>query len=393
MCQIFMIKRGLLLCSVFFISSYSLLSAQESSQFYFSSLQTLKKKIARTESEMKSLKKNVDQAKNKLSSVESDLKRLKVDESNSVESLKSLASHIDSLELQKQDIAAQLALKQDSFSSRLTNMYKSRRKLSSISFLLVSSELNSFYRRADYLKRLVENDNEQLQEYRLLLETLALTSQDLENLKKEEEDTQKRLTGIRKDLLPRQLEAARLVKELSDSVRKKQEVLTSYKDEERELEEIVQKITGGDKSKEEKAPSRVPSAGFKVASLPKPVDGGTVIQHFGKQKHEEFSDVIFVKGIEVAVSEGAAVRVVAAGTVVFSSELPGFGNVIIVEHPGEYYTLYGRILPEKVVDDVLQGGDLIGRTSSPDAKGRNFYFEIRKEGKPLNPEKYLAKYQ
>ncbi len=380
------------------ISGFSSLFAQDAADMsstgkYAGELKELKKKISRIEHEMRSIKKDSEQAQAKLTVVEGELAKLKKDEGMSVQSLASLLTQIDSLELQIQDITSQISLKKDSFSNRITQMYKSRRKLTSISFLLISSELNSFYKRADYLKRLVENDNEQLQEYKILLETLSLTSFDLDKLKLEEEETQKRIANIRKDLLPRQLEAARFVKELSETIKKKESVLLSYRKEERNLEEVIQKITGGVRKAEKKTQGVPASPGFTSGSLPFPVEKGTVVQHFGKQKHDEFSDIIFVKGIEVATIEGSSVRAVSNGTVVFNSELPGFGNVLIIEHPAEFYTLYGRIVPEKFIDERVEAGDIVGRTSVPDIKGRNFYFEIRKEGKPLNPEKYLVKYQ
>jgi murein hydrolase activator len=384
---------NLIVCFLLLLPAFTLAQTGESAGKYAESLKVLKKKITQTEREMQFARKEAKEAKARLAGVEEELEKLKKEESESVALLKSLSVQVDSLELQIQDITDQISLRKDSFSRRISQMYKSRRKLSSISFLLVSTELSSFYRRADYLKRLVENDNEQLQEYRILLDTLSRTSSDLEDLKVREEKTQSRIAGIRKDILPRKLEAARLLKELSDTIRKKEQLLKSYHEEERELEEIIQKITGGVKKTEDRFPHLPVDSAFVSAALPFPVEKGTVVQHFGKQKHDEFSDVIFVKGIEVATIEGSSVHAVSRGTVVFNSELPGFGNVLIVEHPGEYYTLYGRINPEKFIDETVEAGDILGRATTPDQKGRNFYFEIRKEGKPLNPEKYLVKYQ
>jgi septal ring factor EnvC (AmiA/AmiB activator) len=377
---------GFILCGI--LMTYPLY-AQNSTVEYSSALAELKKKITASETELTLLKKNSQDAQDKLSRVEKELEDLKNEEKRKREGLLILGSQIDALTFQIQDIQDEIKIKKESFGNRVSHMYKSRRKLSSLSFLLVSTELNSFYRRADYLKRLVNNDNEQLQEYKILLETLTLTTRDLELLKEEEESAQDRLQKIKSELLPRQLEAARLFKEVSNNVKKKEKLIVSYKQEERELEEIIQNLTGGRRSSE---PSSPPSVSFRNGSLEFPVDG-TIVQHFGKQKHDEFSDVIFVKGIEVASLENKPVRAVADGSVVFSSELPGFGNVIIVEHSGGYYTLYGRIIPEKLVDEPVEGGGVIGRTSKPDNRGRNFYFEIRKEGKPQNPGKYFANYK
>jgi murein hydrolase activator len=394
--RVFCIKRvksiTLLLCSAFFLSSIFInqsLYAENSKTKYLNNLGELKKKISASETELSSLKKNSENAESKLSKVEKELEDLKNEEQKKRDVLKTLGTQIEALTFQIQDIQDQIEIKKKSFGNRVSHMYKSRRKLSSLSFLLVSTELNSFYRRADYLRRLVNNDNEQLQEYKILLETLTLTSRDMELLKEEEQGAQDRLLKIKSELLPHQLEAARLLKEVNSNLKRTEKLLITYKQEERELEEIIQNLTGGQRTSEPLIP---PSVSFRNASLEFPVQG-TVVQHFGKQKHDGFSDIIFVKGIEVASLENSPVRAVADGSVVFSSELPGFGNVIILEHSGAYYTLYGRIIPEKQMNESVEVGGVIGRTSKPDNRGRNFYFEIRKEGKPQNPEKYFANYK
>lgn len=359
---------------------------------YSEKLDGIKKRISSIQTEMDNLKEESQKARSGLSNVESELEALKKEEFETKESIELIENKIISLEFQKNDILKQIESKKHAFSSRLTQMYKSRRRLTSISFLLVSSELNSFYKRADYLKRLVVNDKEQLEEYKILLQTLSLTSLDLDKLKTEEAESIRRIYNIQKSLEPKKLEAAKLVKKLSDSFKKKQNTFNELRDEERKLEKLIQSITQKSEQSSAEKKTKAPDE-FLGGKLLFPVQKPVIVQHYGKQKHEEFSDTIFVKGIEVGTMEGGEVRAVSRGKIVFNSELPGFGKVLILEHLGDYFTLYGRILPERSINDLIEVGEVIGRTSTPDSKGRNFYFEIRKEGKPLNPEKYLVKYQ
>ncbi|HMO16677.1 MAG TPA: peptidoglycan DD-metalloendopeptidase family protein [Oligoflexia bacterium] len=355
-------------------------------------LKQIRIRIQQTEAELKGLKKEASLTSEILEGLNVELKKLRKEESDSVQMLGSLASQIEGLGLQINDVNEQIVLRRVQVKERLSSMYKTRRRLSPLSFLFLSSGVQSFYRRADYLRRLVVNDGEQIAEFEMLLETLRSSTEEFALLKKEEEKTLKRVREARELIAQKQLEQARVSRELVKKLDQKTVTLSRYREEAQRLEELLQGMMGGIKP-DTSVPSDispVPLPVFAPGRLPFPVKG-TIVQHFGKQKHDEFADTIFVKGIEVASIAGSPVSAVSEGLVVFNSELPVFGNVLIVEHPGRFFTLYGRILPLKAVGDKIEPGDIIARTSEPDTRGRNFYFELRKEGKPQNPEKFFKK--
>jgi len=354
-------------------------------------LKLVRIKIAQSQNEISKLRKSYEEAQKNLSEKEIELQKLKKEEVSGVDSLMKLGSKIDSLTLQMQDVSEQIEDQKDSFKDRMSSIYKTRRKLSPLSFLFLSSGVHSFYRRADYLRRLVENDSNQIKEFELLLSTLKLTSDELFRLKEEETTVLDKVKNLKIEVTKKQLEEARLSRDVSIKLEKTKESLEIYRAQEQEFERILQGLTGGgDQTLVETDFSPTPLPSFSSRSLPFPVEG-TIVQHFGKQKHDEFSETIFAKGIEIAAAPDSDVRSVSDGKIVFSSELPGFGNVIIIEHPGKFFTLYGRIIPSKNSGDTVKSNEVLGKTSEPDQRGRNFYFEIRQEGKPMNPQLYLAK--
>ncbi len=94
------------------------------------------------------------------------------------------------------------------------------------------------------------------------------------------------------------------------------------------------------------------------------------------------------KGIRISGHPGQPVKAAEAGRVVYSgSGLVGYGNLIIVKHNNNYLSAYGynRKLLVKEGDKVA-GGDRIADMGSP-RKGAEplLHFEIRKQGKPVNP--------
>jgi septal ring factor EnvC (AmiA/AmiB activator) len=93
------------------------------------------------------------------------------------------------------------------------------------------------------------------------------------------------------------------------------------------------------------------------------------------------------KGLFIAARPGQEVRAIAAGRVVFADWLRGFGNLLIIDHGGAYMSLYGNNESlYKRVGDIIHGGDAIAAVGNsggnPDS---GLYFELRYEGKPLDP--------
>jgi len=126
-------------------------------------------------------------------------------------------------------------------------------------------------------------------------------------------------------------------------------------------------------------------------SLPWPVKG-SVVQKFGRQKHPELGTPYISNGLLIRLREPKPVQVVADGNVLFSGEFMSYGPMVIVEHPGDWFTVYGNM--EKWVVEKgqkVKKGDLMG-SSGIDEKGRHMvYFELRFYGKPTNPVPWLSK--
>ena len=93
------------------------------------------------------------------------------------------------------------------------------------------------------------------------------------------------------------------------------------------------------------------------------------------------------KGMFIKAAEGADVRAVAGGRVVFANWMRGFGNLIIVDHGNEYLSIYGNnqtLL--KHAGDTVKAGDQIasaGNTGGNEESG--LYFELRHLGKAFDP--------
>nr|WP_229490748.1 peptidoglycan DD-metalloendopeptidase family protein [Pseudoduganella namucuonensis] len=115
----------------------------------------------------------------------------------------------------------------------------------------------------------------------------------------------------------------------------------------------------------------------------RPPVSGKLAARFGSKRGDGPS----WKGVFIRTAEGAEIHAVAAGRVVFAQWLRGFGNLIIVDHGGQYMSIYGNnqsLL--RRAGEAVKGGDVIaaaGNTGGNEESG--LYFELRHKGKEFDP--------
>ena len=102
-------------------------------------------------------------------------------------------------------------------------------------------------------------------------------------------------------------------------------------------------------------------------------------------------DEVKNKGIDIAGRAGDAVLASADGRVVYSGAgLRGYGNLIILKHNNTYLTAYAHNQSLLVKEDQsVRKGQKIAEMGSSDADRVKLHFEIRRQGKPVDPLKYL----
>jgi len=128
-------------------------------------------------------------------------------------------------------------------------------------------------------------------------------------------------------------------------------------------------------------PSSPPSAGEDDVAWIWPAQG-TQLAGFDEVKN---------KGIDIAGRAGDAVLASADGRVVYSGAgLRGYGNLIILKHNNTYLTAYAHNQALLVKEDqAVRKGQKIAEMGSSDADRVKLHFEIRRQGKPVDPLKYL----
>ncbi|QBK06596.1 LysM peptidoglycan-binding domain-containing protein [Hylemonella gracilis] len=99
------------------------------------------------------------------------------------------------------------------------------------------------------------------------------------------------------------------------------------------------------------------------------------------------------KGLDIGGTAGEPVLAAADGRVVYSgSGLRGYGNLIIIKHNNTYLTAYAHNRALLVKEDqTVKRGQKIAEMGNSDADRVKLHFEVRRQGKPVNPAQYLPK--
>ena len=127
---------------------------------------------------------------------------------------------------------------------------------------------------------------------------------------------------------------------------------------------------------------------MRVGGLSWPVSGNLLAAFGGRLPDGRRSD-----GVLIAAPAGTAVKAVADGTVVFADWMTGYGNILIVDHGNGYMSLYAHndgLL--RAAGDAVRRGDALAAVGSSGGQERPaLYFELRRNGAPVNPSGWLTR--
>jgi septal ring factor EnvC (AmiA/AmiB activator) len=125
-------------------------------------------------------------------------------------------------------------------------------------------------------------------------------------------------------------------------------------------------------------------------SLPWPVDG-VVARPFGRQRNADLNTWVIRQGVTFATKPGAPVGSVGMGRVIYSGPFRSYGKVVIVDHGGGFFSIYGELGDiQKPKGASVNAGEAVGTASGEGGKGV-VYLELRRGTEALDPMAWLQK--
>jgi septal ring factor EnvC (AmiA/AmiB activator) len=316
--------------------------------------------------------------------------------------IKKAQSDVASFQGEISRLQGQRAGQEDALGRRLQALYKLQAQGGVLPLLFSSNDPGAQAVQLRHLTILARVDARLIREYRVTSEGLAERKAGLEARQKElgvlrteaeaeradaDREAAKRL-GLLARVKDERVYHDRVVGELSEAARRLETFIRDLQEKQRRMAKVPSPARAQDgASVREHAGDR----GWALRSrLLWPAEG-KVVSEYGAQIHPRFGTKTFRNGIDIDVAEGTGIVAVYGGQVLYTGWFRGYGNLIIVDHGTEYYTLYGHAAEIKVKEgDEVRQGQMIGTVGDTGSlRGPRLYFEVRHEGKPQDPARWL----
>lgn len=325
---------------------------------------TLNNDLKKAELASAALNLKIDQLKKKLTSLELELKNLKQQQTG-----------LEKSRLSQQSLIAR----------QVTSAYQLGSE-ESIKLLLNQEDPPTISRTLKYYDYFLRARTEKLQQYRETLQSLKQVETSIRERQAQLLANREKLETQQQQLLTQQQQRRQVLSQLNKKISNSQQRLKKLKTEQGKLESILRSLEQGI-AKLALPATDEPFSGRK-GKLPWPVSG-KLRKYYGASRNAD----IRWNGWLLAAREGTPVQAIHHGRVIFSDYLRGHGLLMIIDHGDGYMSLYAhnQVLLKETGEWVLPGETItrVGNTG-----GRNdhaLYFEIRHNGKPTNPKRWLAK--
>ena len=243
-----------------------------------------------------------------------------------------------------------------------------------------------------------------LEDVRRLTRERERKEEELSGIERQVELTERRMAKEKKvgeTLLSRQAEERKRLSEIEREKRKKEKELKALRAKIARLESIVTRVERQVREREKRSrkgagtPRGEPEkpgaeeALRRFSALPGgvvPPLGGKVVTRFGKQHDPMFDVTIENRGVEIEAPSAAPVKSVGKGEVAFAGNVSGFGNVLIVQHGGGLFSVYGKLDSFSVRQGEGVGkGQAVGRLPESPSGKSVLYLELRAGGTAIDP--------
>lgn len=249
------------------------------------------------------------------------------------------------------------------------------------------SSLFDFVTTQNALKKVVTSDFTLLDKQARNMKELSGLEQDLNSQYKLKSDLQEQLA----DEIEIRKKEAHKKEEILKEIRRRKSLslaaMDSLKTSSRTLNQTISAMAPPADS------ARVKTAFARQKGRLQPPLKGKIISSFGTKCKGDYNAFTFQSGIDIKAERGAPVKNVFNGEVMFAQWLKGYGNLMIINHGNNYYTLYAHVEElYKKKGEQVDTGEIIGTAGDTGSiNGPCLHFEVRHHGKPVDPLKWLEK--
>lgn len=351
----------------------------------------LEKRLASLKAQNKQIKNDLAKAKKEMASqavIKSNLEQQIATLEEEIEVIERLIEcYVSMAEIQKaKQIGLQLSLTTNYENFKETLRYNYIYGQHTEFELIFSAEsLTDFLTGAEYSKRLFDYDKKLLTELEEDAAELEEVSDRVEATLSNAEICREELESNKQTLKDAEREVEDLIADLEKDSKKKQEFLDSYEEEmnriDKELEVLIQQIQ-----------SKQAYVGG-IMLFPLPAKSYTRVSSYWGPRKDPFTGAkANHSGMDFPAPKNTPIYAANDGEVILARNYGGYGNCVMLDHGGGIVTVYGHAnkLLVKVGQKVKRGDQiaLVGTTGR--STGNHLHFEVRKNGKTVDPMDYIV---
>jgi murein hydrolase activator len=291
---------------------------------------------------------------------------------------------LDQLILERNGLDAKLKVQRDALAALLRSAYAMGRG-EELKLLLAQDRIDTVGRMLVYYRYFEHARVGEIEGLLKDLDALALVQSAIERETAELEGARNARTAEAQQLDADRVERTRVLATLDAALKDQQARLTALGKDEKGLLDLLEKLRDIFADIPKQIAGAEPFAQLR-GRLGWPIHG-KVVTGFGASSEGEHES----RGVLIGAISGSEVHAVSHGRVVFADWLRGFGLLIIVDHGDGYLSLYGyneSLL--KDVGDWVNVNEVIATSgASGGRKAAGLYFELRYQGKPIDPKGWL----
>jgi septal ring factor EnvC (AmiA/AmiB activator) len=361
-----------------------------------SQIDTYKKRADTINQEIEKGRQEVEVFKRKETDVIKRLHQVELALNHSRKRATTLKAEIEALEKQiaattesSAELQSQIQVNEAYVAKRLVALYKMN-WLGTFHLLASAQSIQEFLRRKTALERILDHDEKIRRE---LVQNQADLNQILERLQSHKIEKNARAAEHKEQIDIMAQERATRNRLLEEIRSQKDLELAAIDALTQSAEELDQKIkvlsTTMDSGAADKSAAELLFSDQK-GLLIMPVNG-KIISLFGPYEHPQYHVTNFRSGVDIQVEKGEPVLAVFRGKVLYSDWFKGYGNMLIIDHGENYYTVYAHLEEAfKSKGDGVDAGEVIATAGdSGSMTGSKLYFEVRHRETPLDPLKWL----
>lgn len=355
---------------------------QEASQ---AQLKKLQQDIKQLQGWLNTAKGEHSQLETQLQKIEQEISQLVTRIAGIVSEAQELEVRLKNLNQQKAKLQTQLNQQSDYLKQQIRSAYSVGRQ-EYLKVLLNQQQPDKLARLLRYYDYINKQRTQQIEKYLGTAKQLEIVQGEIISRSRTLEGVRKSLQDRRQELLAEQHNRQKLIAQLSQEIKGKGNELTKLQADQKRLEELLAAVN--EAIEKLPPPKDAQPFGQMRGRLPWPLRG-RILTAFGSKQFNKVTS----QGLVIQASEGAQVKAVHGGRVVFADWLRGFGFMLILDHGDGYMSLYGHnqtLL--KQTGDWVQGGETLALAGSSGGQNRSgLYFAIRQQGKPQDPIGWVAK--